>query len=96
MGWYQQANNEGKALCFIAKINYEYEVDLPPYFVASATLKAIDQDHQFFGLEGTENIIKYNTERYSSYPLVHRGPGAGPEVTAAGIFSDLLALLNTH
>jgi len=28
--------------------------------------------------------------------LVHRGPGAGPEVTAAGIFSDLLALLNTH
>ena len=85
---YQQANNEGKALCYIAQLNGKGE--------ASVTLKAIDQDHQFFGLEGTENIIKYNTERYSSYPLVHRGPGAGPEVTAAGIFSDLLALLNTH
>ena len=85
---YQQANNEGKALCYIAQLNGKGE--------ASVTLKAIDQDHQVFGLEGTENIIKYNTERYSSYPLVHRGPGAGPEVTAAGIFSDLLALLNTH
>ena len=85
---YQKANNEGKALCYIAQLNGNGE--------ASVTLKAIDQDHQFFGLEGTENIIKYNTERYSSYPLVHRGPGAGPEVTAAGIFSDLLALLNTH
>ena len=85
---YQEANNEGKALCYIAQLNGKGE--------ASVTLKAIDQDHQFFGLEGTENIIKYNTERYSSYPLVHRGPGAGPEVTAAGIFSDLLALLNTH
>jgi aspartokinase/homoserine dehydrogenase 1 len=85
---YQQANDEGKALCYIAQLNGKGE--------ASVTLKAIDQDHQFFGLEGTENIIKYKTERYSSYPLVHRGPGAGPEVTAAGIFSDLLALLNTH
>ena len=85
---YQKANNEGKALCYIAQLNGNGE--------ASVTLKAIDQEHQFFGLEGTENIIKYNTERYSSYPLVHRGPGAGPEVTAAGIFSDLLALLNTH
>ena len=85
---YQQANNEGKALCYIAQLNGNGE--------ASVSLKVIDQAHQFFGLEGTENIIKYNTERYSSYPLVHRGPGAGPEVTAAGIFSDLLALLNTH
>jgi aspartokinase/homoserine dehydrogenase 1 len=40
----------------------------------------------------TDNIVQFETERYAANPLVVQGPGAGPEVTAAGIFADLLRL----
>ena len=39
-----------------------------------------------------DNIVKFVTRRYSDNPLIIRGPGAGPDVTAAGIFADLLRL----
>ncbi len=85
---YKQANHDGKVLCYLARLNADGK--------ASVKLEALSKEHPFSRLEGTENIIKYKTRRYSKHPLVHRGPGAGPEVTAAGIFSDLLAFLNTH
>ena len=40
----------------------------------------------------TDNIVQFVTRRYSDNPLIIRGPGAGPDVTAAGIFADLLRL----
>jgi aspartokinase/homoserine dehydrogenase 1 len=40
----------------------------------------------------TDNIVRYSTRRYSANPLIVQGPGAGPEVTAGGVFADLLRL----
>lgn len=54
------------------------------------------QDHPFAQLSGSDNIIAFTTQRYSAacgmQPLIVRGPGAGAEVTAGGVFSDLLRL----
>lgn len=49
-------------------------------------------NHAFAQLQGADNIISFKTARYSEQPLFIRGPGAGAEVTAAGVFSDLLTL----
>lgn len=54
-------------------------------------LKAVDSSHPFYSLSGSDNIIAFTTNRYSSdYPLVVKGPGAGAEVTAGGVFADLV------
>ena len=47
-------------------------------------------DHAFAHLRLTDNIVQFTTRRYAENPLVVQGPGAGPEVTAAGVFADLL------
>ena len=49
-------------------------------------------EHSFANINLTDNIVQFETERYSANPLVVQGPGAGPEVTAAGVFADLLRL----
>lgn len=54
-------------------------------------LQAIPLDHPFARLQGSDNIIAFTTKRYQN-PLIVQGPGAGPEVTAGGIFADLLRL----
>ena len=46
--------------------------------------------HPFAQLSGSDNVILFSTKRYSPQPLVIRGPGAGAQVTAAGVFGDLL------
>jgi bifunctional aspartokinase / homoserine dehydrogenase 1 len=43
-------------------------------------------------LSGSDNIVSFQTARYNVQPMIVRGPGAGPEVTAAGVFDDLLRL----
>lgn len=54
-------------------------------------LKAVDSSHPFYSLSGSDNIIAFTTNRYSAdYPLVVKGPGAGAEVTAGGVFADLV------
>lgn len=58
----------------------------------AAELKRYPKDHPFAALTGADNIIMFTTERYRNLPLIVRGPGAGAEVTAAGVFSDLLRL----
>ena len=58
----------------------------------SVQLKSYPSDHPFAGISGSDNIVAFTTERYNEQPLVVRGPGAGPEVTAGGIFADLLRL----
>ena len=49
-------------------------------------------DHPFASLTGSDNIVSFQTARYNTQPMIVRGPGAGPEVTAAGVFADLLRL----
>lgn len=53
-------------------------------------LEAVDQTHPFYSLTGSDNIIAFTTPRYTQCPLVVKGPGAGAEVTAAGVFADLV------
>jgi aspartokinase/homoserine dehydrogenase 1 len=53
-------------------------------------LEMVDENHPFFTLSGSDNIISFTTERYKERPLVVKGPGAGAEVTAAGVFAELV------
>ncbi len=55
-------------------------------------LQTVSVDSPFAGLKGTDNQIVFTTTRYREHPLVIRGPGAGPLVTAAGVLNDVLAL----
>ncbi len=55
-------------------------------------LTAVGADSPFASLKGTDNQIVFTTARYREHPLVIRGPGAGPVVTAAGVLNDVLAL----
>ena len=57
---------------------------------ASVGLRELPQSHAFAHLQLTDNIVLFSTRRYCDNPLVVQGPGAGPEVTAAGVFADLL------
>ncbi|MNL13608.1 Bifunctional aspartokinase/homoserine dehydrogenase 1 [compost metagenome] len=54
------------------------------------TLQMVDDAHPFFMLSGSDNIISFTTDRYKDRPLVVKGPGAGAEVTAAGVFADII------
>lgn len=56
----------------------------------SISLQMVDELHPFYTLSGSDNVISFTTERYKECPLVIKGPGAGAEVTAAGVFSDLV------
>jgi aspartokinase/homoserine dehydrogenase 1 len=60
----------------------------------SAGLRAYPIDHAFANLSGSDNIVSFQTARYNMQPMIVRGPGAGPEVTAAGVFADLLRLVS--
>lgn len=56
-------------------------------------LRTYKKDHPFAHLSGSDNIIAFTTRRYGEkQPLIVRGPGAGAQVTAGGIFSDILRL----
>jgi aspartokinase/homoserine dehydrogenase 1 len=57
---------------------------------ARVALEAVDQNHPFYSLSGSDNIISFVTERYLERPLVVKGPGAGTDVTAAGVLADIV------
>ena len=59
---------------------------------ASVGVEMVPARHPFSRIRFTDNIIQFTTERYSDNPLVVQGPGAGPDVTAGGVFADLLRL----
>jgi aspartokinase/homoserine dehydrogenase 1 len=59
---------------------------------ATVRLEALPGEHPFARMNLTDNIVRYVSGRYSDNPLVVQGPGAGPAVTAAGVFADLLRL----
>jgi aspartokinase/homoserine dehydrogenase 1 len=57
---------------------------------ASVGLQSIDLDHNFANLSGKDNAVLFYTNRYSEQPLVIKGAGAGADVTAAGVFADII------
>jgi homoserine dehydrogenase len=61
---------------------------------ARAEIKEFPRDHRFATTNGSDNIIAFTTNRYSRTPLVVQGPGAGADVTAMGVFSDIFKLLH--
>ena len=61
---------------------------------ASIGLEAVNSEHPFYHLSGSDNMIVFTTERYKERPLVVRGPGAGAEVTAAGVFAEIITIGN--
>lgn len=81
----KEAAAKGKVLRMIAKLEHGK---------ASITLEGVDEHHPFFSLSGSDNMIVFTTERYKERPLVVRGPGAGAEVTAAGIFAEIIKIGN--
>ncbi|MGK5089492.1 bifunctional aspartate kinase/homoserine dehydrogenase I [Bdellovibrionota bacterium FG-2] len=69
-----------------------YTGTLLPSGEASVKLQPYPFTHPFARISGTDNIVAFQTRRYHTQPLIVQGPGAGPEVTAAGVFADLLKL----
>jgi aspartokinase/homoserine dehydrogenase 1 len=61
---------------------------------AFAGIREVPSNHMLASTKGSDNIIAFTTQRYSKTPLVVQGPGAGADVTAMGVFSDLLKLLH--
>jgi aspartokinase/homoserine dehydrogenase 1 len=59
---------------------------------ATVGLTRLDRKHPFANIALTDNVVRFATRRYCDNPLIVQGPGAGPEVTAGGVFSDLLRL----
>ncbi len=57
-----------------------------------APLVELPTSHAFAHIKLTDNVVQFTTARYRQNPLVVQGPGAGPEVTAAGIFADVLRI----
>jgi len=59
---------------------------------ATVGLTRLDARHAFANIALTDNVVRFATRRYCNNPLIVQGPGAGPEVTAGGVFADLLRL----
>jgi aspartokinase/homoserine dehydrogenase 1 len=74
----------GSVLRFVGRVTRAGE--------ASVSLRAYPKNHPFANLQLTDNIVLFRTSRYHDNPLVVQGPGAGREVTAAGVFADILRL----
>lgn len=83
----EKLEKEHKHLRFVAKYeNGQCEVGL----------QEVGQNHPFYDLEGSNNIIQITTERYNEYPMIIKGYGAGAGVTAAGVFSDIISIANVR
>ncbi len=78
----QSAQNTKRVLRYVAHLDRDGR--------ASVGLIELPRDHAFANIRLTDNIVQFSTKRYCDNPLVVQGPGAGPEVTAAGVFADLL------
>jgi len=77
------AAEEGKSLRFIATLEGKK---------AFISLQALDSSSPFLTLSGSDNMIVFTSHRYQERPLVIKGPGAGAEVTAAGVFAEILRI----
>jgi aspartokinase/homoserine dehydrogenase 1 len=78
------ARARGKVLRYTGQLSASGE--------ASVGLRELDARHPFANIALTDNVVRFATRRYCDNPLIVQGPGAGPEVTAGGVFADLLRL----
>jgi len=84
--------SEGKRWRFVATM--EADEKNPSSFKTSVALKEVPQNHPFYPLEGSNNIVLLTTERYKEYPMLIQGYGAGAAVTAAGVFANIMSIAN--
>jgi len=61
---------------------------------ASVSLQEIPEGHPFYNLEGSDNIVMFYTQRYPKQPMIIKGAGAGADVTASGLFADIIRIGN--
>lgn len=83
---FNAARREGKKLKFVARY-YDGK--------ASVGLQHIGPEHDLYHLYGKDNVVLFYTDRYPEQPLVVKGAGAGAEVTASGVFADILRAVNS-
>jgi aspartokinase/homoserine dehydrogenase 1 len=81
---FEAAAARGKVLRYVGRITAEG--------AATVGVVELDRRHAFANIALTDNVVRFATSRYCNNPLIVQGPGAGPEVTAGGIFADLLRL----
>jgi len=82
---YASANTKGCRLKYVAQFEKGK---------AKVGLQDIPKDHDFYHLEGSDNIVLFYTDRYTDQPLIVKGAGAGADVTASGIFADIIRIGN--
>ncbi|MEM9291238.1 MAG: bifunctional aspartate kinase/homoserine dehydrogenase I [Acidobacteriota bacterium] len=80
----RNASKSGRRLTTLASL------DIEGGELAKVALREVELAHPAAQVDGSDNLVAFTTERYRSSPLVVRGPGAGPAVTAAGVFGDIL------
>jgi aspartokinase/homoserine dehydrogenase 1 len=80
----KEARKAGQVLRYVGRVDADGK--------ATVRLTRLDATHAFGNIALTDNVVRFATRRYCDNPLIVQGPGAGPEVTAGGVFSDLLRL----
>ena len=78
------ARSKGKVLRYVGRLTADG--------TATVGVVELDSKHAFANIALTDNVVRFATRRYCDNPLIVQGPGAGPEVTAGGVFADLLRL----
>jgi aspartokinase/homoserine dehydrogenase 1 len=78
------AHARGKVLRYTGKLTAAGD--------ATVGLQELEAKHPFANIALTDNVVRFATRRYRDNPLIVQGPGAGPEVTAGGVFADVLRL----
>ena len=81
---YEQAKARGHVLRYVGAVSSDGR--------ATVGLTELDARHAFANIALTDNVVRFATARYCDNPLIVQGPGAGPAVTAGGVFADLLRL----
>lgn len=77
----KKAKNKGKTLRFVANITNDECI---------VGLTEVDKESDIGNLKGPDNFVLFQSKRYDKNPLIIKGPGAGVEVTASGVFADIL------
>jgi aspartokinase/homoserine dehydrogenase 1 len=80
----KEATKAGQVLRYVGRVDADGK--------ATVRLTRLDARHAFANIALTDNVVRFATRRYCDNPLIVQGPGAGPEVTAGGVFADLLRL----
>jgi aspartokinase/homoserine dehydrogenase 1 len=80
----ETARAKGKVLRYVGRLTADGN--------ATVGVVELDAKHPFANIALTDNVVRFATRRYCDNPLIVQGPGAGPEVTAGGVFADLLRL----